>query len=178
MTRWVATAAAVVALVAPGACTRNAGMTLRSPAFENDRTIPGQFSCEGDNISPPLVWTRVPAEAAELALVVADPDAPSGTFHHWVVLGIAPKEGRVEAGELPPGAVEAKGGSENPTWIGPCPPAGEEHDYVFTLYALDKRLGLPAGADLDAALDAVDAARIDGEEATLEGRFGRPEDAP
>jgi hypothetical protein len=174
--RGLATVAAAFLMLS--ACASDDGMALRSSAFEDGGSIPERFSCEGDNVSPPLAWSRVPADAAELALVVADPDAPDGTFHHWVVLGIAPRDGGVGEGEIPAGAVEAKGSSDNATWIGPCPPGGEEHDYVFTMYPLSKRLGLAVGADLKTALDAVADARIDGQEAVLEGRFRRPEDAP
>jgi Raf kinase inhibitor-like YbhB/YbcL family protein len=159
--------------IAVTACARDEGMTLRSTAFEDGGTIPTVHSCEGENLSPPLSWTRVPDDAAELALVVADPETDSGVFHHWVVLGIAPEPAQVRAGELPPGATQAKGSSENPTWIGPCPPRGEEHDYVFSLYPLSRKLGLGDGVELKTALDAIDAARVPGEEAVLEGRFQR-----
>ena len=155
------------------ACDRDEGMTLRSTAFEDGGTIPVRFSCEGDNVSPPLAWSRVPDDAEELALVVADPDADGQVFHHWVVTGIAATPDAVAAGELPEGASQAMGGSHNPTWIGPCPPDGEEHEYVFSLYPLSKPLGLADGADLRTALPAIDAARIPGAEAELRGRFRR-----
>ena len=163
----------MVVLVAVGACARDERMTLRSPAFEDGGTIPLRHSCEGDNQSPPLSWSKVPGEAEELALVVADPDGEGGVFHHWVVLGIPATPGSIGAGEVPEGAVQAKGSSENPTWIGPCPPDGEEHDYVFSLYPLSRPLGLADGVELKAALDAIDAARLRGEDAALEGRFRR-----
>lgn len=161
-----------LALALP-ACGRDERMALRSPAFEDGQRIPVRHSCEGDNVSPPLSWTRVPDAATELALVVGDPDADGGVFHHWVVLGIAAEPAVVAAGEVPPGAVQAKGGSENPTWIGPCPPIGEEHDYVFTLFPLSERLSLPDGVELATALDAIADARIPDEEAVLQGRFRR-----
>ena len=164
---------AVVGLASAPACARDEGMTLRSSAFEDGGSIPVRHSCEGDNQSPPLSWSRVPVEAQELALVVADPDADGAVFHHWVVLGIAATAGAVEAGEIPDGAVQAKGSSENPIWIGPCPPNGEEHDYVFSLYPLSRPLGLAEGVDLKTALDAIDDARLRDEDAVLEGRFRR-----
>lgn len=164
-----------VALVVPalGACSGDDAMTLRSSAFEDGGTIPVRLSCEGDNLSPPLTWTNVPEAAQELALVVADPDADGAVFHHWVVLGIEAAPAEVGTGELPAGAVEARGSSENPTWIGPCPPPGEEHDYLFSLYPLSRRLGLADSVELKTALDAIDDARIPEEEAVLEGRFER-----
>ena len=163
--------AGVLLLAAP-ACSNDTRMALRTDAFEDGGTIPVRFSCEGDNTSPPLSWTRVPEEAEELALVVADPDAASGVFHHWVVVGIPAADASVEAGEVPEGAAQALGSSENATWIGPCPPVDDDaHDYVFTLYPLDRRLGLADGVDLKTALDAIDDARIDDAEAELVGRY-------
>ena len=164
---------AVACVAAMGGCARDERMTLRSAAFEDGGSIPLRHSCEGDNHSPPLSWSRVPEEAEELALVVADPDADGGVFHHWVVVGIRPAPAEVAAGEVPAGAVQAKGSSENATWIGPCPPNGEEHDYVFSLYPLSKPLGLADGVELRVALEAIDDARIPDEEAALEGRFRR-----
>ena len=163
----------VVAVLAVGACGRDERMALRSTAFEDGQSIPVRYSCEGENVSPPLSWTRVPEGAAELALVVADPGADGGVFHHWVVVGIEAEPGSVAEGRLPEGAVQAKGSSENPVWIGPCPPDGEEHSYVFSLFPLDRRLGLVEGVALKEALDAVEDARLVGEEAELVGRFRR-----
>jgi Raf kinase inhibitor-like YbhB/YbcL family protein len=170
----VAAMALVLALVLAGpACERDEGMTLRSSAFEDGGRIPVRFSCEGDNVSPPLSWSRVPADAVELALVVADPDVEGGVFHHWVVAGLAGAAGPMDVGGLPEGAVQAKGSSENATWIGPCPPVGEEHEYVFTLYPLRRSSGIEAGAELAPALEAIAGARIEGDEAVLVGRFSR-----
>lgn len=169
--RRAALAAAFAVLAIAPACARDEGMTLRSAAFADGGSIPFPYSCEGDNVSPPLAWSKVPEGAKELALVVADPGADGGVFHHWVVLGIAPTPAGVGIGEVPDGAVQAKGGSENPTWIGPCPEKGVEHDYVFSLYPLSRRLGLAEGVELKTALDAIAQARIPGAEAVLGGRF-------
>ena len=163
---------ALLALALP-ACARDERMSLRSAAFEDGGTIPIRHSCEGDNLSPPLSWARVPEDAVELALVVGDPGAEGGVFHHWVVVGIAPEPATVDAGEVPPGGVQAKGSSENPTWIGPCPPPGEEHRYVFSLFPLSRRLALSDGVELRTALEAIEDARLPEEEAELEGRFQR-----
>ena len=166
-------AVAIALLLLVGGCGGSDGMQLRSTAFEDGGTIPAVHSCDGQNQSPPLTWTHVPDDAAELALVVADPDAPRGIFHHWVVTGIPPAAGGFPAGGIPDGAVQAKGSSDNATWIGPCPPEGETHRYVFTLYPLRKRLRLEEGTPLRDALAAIEAARIAGKEAKLEGKFGR-----
>jgi Raf kinase inhibitor-like YbhB/YbcL family protein len=163
----------VLLAIALPACARDERMTLRSPSFEDGGRIPMRHSCEGDNVSPPLSWDRVPEAAVELALVVGDPKADGGVFHHWVVLGIEAKPGSIAAGAVPDRAVQAKGSSENPTWIGPCPPEGEEHEVVFSLFPLSRRLPLADGVELKAAIDAIEAARIVGEEATLVGRFER-----
>jgi Raf kinase inhibitor-like YbhB/YbcL family protein len=166
--------ALVLVLVLGGsACDRDEGMTLRSAAFEDGDRIPVRLSCEGDNVSPPLAWARVPEDAVELALVVADPDVEGGVFHHWVVAGLAGAAGSMDVGKLPEGAVQAKGSSENATWIGPCPPVGEEHEYVFTLYPLRRASGVAEGAELASALEAIAGARIEGAEAVLVGRFSR-----
>lgn len=173
MTRPFALALTVLVGSAVTGCARDEGMTLRSPAFEDGASIPLRHSCEGDNASPPLSWSKVPDEAVELALVVADPDGDGGVFHHWVVLGIPATPADVATGEVPDGAVQAEGSSENPTWIGPCPPNGEEHEYVFSLYPLSRRLGLSDGVELKTALDAIDDARIREAETVLEGKFRR-----
>jgi Raf kinase inhibitor-like YbhB/YbcL family protein len=171
----VASALVALSLAAGVACGGGGGggMQLRSSAFDDGGKLPEVLSCEGRNQSPPLSWSKVPNDAAELALVVADPDAPGGVFHHWVVTGIRPGADGFPAGGLPDGAVQALGSSENATWIGPCPPRGEQHEYVFTLYPLRTRLGLADGAPLRDALTAISGARLEGEEAELKGTFSR-----
>lgn len=133
---------ALCALATFTGCNSDAdgGIRIRSLAFDDGGAIPERHSCEGENVSPPLAWQGVPDDAAELTLVVTDPDAPEGVFYHWLVLRIDPAVEAVDAGEVPAGAVEAKGSSDNPTYIGMCPPAGERHMYRFTLHALDERL--------------------------------------
>ncbi|MGH9275387.1 MAG: YbhB/YbcL family Raf kinase inhibitor-like protein [Acidimicrobiales bacterium] len=119
--------------------------SLYSAAFVEGTPIPARYTCEGDNISPPLDWIATPA-AAELALVVRDRDA--GGFVHWVVSGIDPLIQGLGEGGVPEGAVEAANDGGTIGWFGPCPPSGA-HAYVFTLHALPEPLaltpGLPAG---------------------------------
>lgn len=110
---------------------------MRSSAFADGGVIPGRYSCEDDNVSPPLSWDGIPDAAVELALVVSDPEAPDGTFFHWVVVGIDADARAVAEGTVPVGATQAKGSSDNPTYIGMCPPDGEGHEYAFTVHALD-----------------------------------------
>lgn len=128
-------------------------MTLTSPAFAQDEAIPLQFSCDGDDVSPELAWAGIPEGAASLVLIVDDPDAPVGTWDHWLLFDMPPDlEG------LPQGGTAGTDG--NNSWNrtgygGPCPPGGT-HRYFFKLYALDITLDLPAGtakAALEAAME-------------------------
>lgn len=169
MTHGMGPLAMALVLVATlvGGCDRGDGgdgvIDLRSSAFVDGGVIPERFGCEGDNVSPPLSWADVDDDARELALVMADLEGPDGIFHHWVVLGIDPEVRALAAGRLPAGAVLAQATSENAAYIGPCPPAGERHEYLFTLFPLRRRLDLPAGVATKEALDAIDAARLPGE---------------
>ena len=119
-------------------------ITLTSSAFEDSGTIPSKYTCDGDNISPPIEIGGVPAEARTLALIMDDPDAPSGTWVHWVKFNIPPETKNIEEGKEPLG-ISGKGSEDNISYQGPCPPSGEHH-YVFTVYALDTFLKLESGA--------------------------------
>lgn len=132
---------------------------ITSPAFDEGDSIPTPYTCDGENKSPPLHWSQVPQNAGSLALVMDDPDAPSGTFVHWVFYNLPPDVDMISEGAQPED-IEALGG-ENGTnsrgqtgHTGPCPPSGE-HRYFFKLYALDTTVDLTAGAtksELEAAL--------------------------
>ena len=148
--------------------TAPAGITVTSPAFAEGEPIPAVYSCRGRNVSPPLSWSGVPSGAAELALVVDDPDAPRGTFTHWVVADFAPTVTSLGEGEVPAGAVQAKNSAGGPRYTGPCPPSGA-HRYRFTVYALSERTGLPDGAELDEAQRAIAEHAI--AQGTLTGTF-------
>lgn len=120
-------------------------LTLSSPAFTNNGVIPGQHTCDGENRSPPLVWSGVPAQAKSLVLIVDDPDAPdpaapSTTWVHWVVYNLPPSSTGLAQGvtahDLPAGALEGKNDSKQLGYDGPCPPIGR-HRYFHKLYALD-----------------------------------------
>lgn len=154
----------LVAMALTAGCARSDGVIdLTSPAFEDGGTIPVRHACEGENVSPPLAWSEVSDEAVELALVMADLEGPDGIFHHWIVVGIDPDVRSIDAGEIPEGAVVAQATSDNASYIGPCPAAGERREYLFTLFQLDRPLGLAAGVETEEALDAIDAARLGGE---------------
>jgi Raf kinase inhibitor-like YbhB/YbcL family protein len=118
---------------------------LESSAFEHAQPIPRQHTCDGDDVSPPLRWTNVPDEARSLALLVDDPDAPSGVFTHWVAWGLDPGAGGLGEGEAAPS--EGRNDFGTVGYRGPCPPPGHgRHRYVFRLYALDGDLELVSSA--------------------------------
>lgn len=123
---------------------------LESPAFAEGGEIPVQHTCDGDNVSPPLRWRDVPDGTRSLVLIVDDPDAPSGSFTHWLQWDIPGTLTELAAGQRP---------GENGYWgrndfmkleyRGPCPPPGKPHHYVFTLHALSATtLGLQNGAEI------------------------------
>ncbi|HTP08750.1 MAG TPA: YbhB/YbcL family Raf kinase inhibitor-like protein [Anaerolineae bacterium] len=127
---------------------------LSSPAFQDSGSIPQNFTCQGDNVSPELNWSDVPANTKSFALIVDDPDAPGGTFTHWVLFDI-PADRRQLAEAAQPIGVSGSNGTNQTGYTGPCPPSGS-HRYYFRLYALDvPSLNLKEGAsrsDVEAAL--------------------------
>ena len=116
-------------------------LTVSSTAFEQFGNIPAKYSCEGQEINPPLTIGDIPAETKTLAIIVDDPDAPNGTFDHWVVWNIPP--GKVIAENSIPG-MEGNNSSGKKGYKGPCPPTGT-HRYFFKVYALDTELDLKEG---------------------------------
>lgn len=145
---------------------------LTSSAFEDGRTIPAKYSCDGDEVSPPLAWTGVPDDARELALMVEDPDAPGGTFVHWVLFKIPADRDGLAEGEVPQGARQGENSKGDAGYAGPCPPKDDQpHHYEFTLYALSSPIDLDDGAAAGDVRTAVaDAALARGQ---LVGLFGR-----
>ena len=130
---------------------------LESPAFTDSEAIPEGFSCEGENVSPPLAWSGAPAGTEEFALVVNDIDAPGGSFIHWVLYAIpGDLGGLADCGE----SGSSGSNSRNDVgWTGPCPPPGSgEHRYVFTLYALEGALRFvttPTAAQIVGAIESI-----------------------
>jgi Raf kinase inhibitor-like YbhB/YbcL family protein len=120
------------------------GIELRSPAFADRAPIPKRFSRLGGNVSPPLEWSGVPPAAVELVLLCEDPDAPSGTFVHWVVTGIDPGATGVAEGGTPQGGTAYRNGFGEQGWSGPQPPPGNPHRYLFRLFAVDEPVKLSA----------------------------------
>jgi hypothetical protein len=152
--------------------------TLASPAFQNGDSIPRQYTCDGADVSPPLTWLTPPAGVASFALIVEDPDAPGGTFIHWVLYDLpgataSLPEGVPKSGELPQlgGAKQGRTSFGRTGYGGPCPPAGPAHHYHFRLFALKTKLGLPAGATRDQVVKAMQAHELG--RAELVGLYAR-----
>ncbi len=116
-------------------------MKLSSPDFENNKLIPLKFSCQGEGVNPALIIEDIPKEAKSLALIVDDPDAPMGTYVHWVVYDI-PITNNIKENNIP--GIEGANTSGDISYVSPCPPTGT-HRYFFKIYALDKMLGLGEG---------------------------------
>lgn len=119
-------------------------MKITSPVFENNKTIPSKYTCDGEDINPPLEIFNVLKGAQGLVLIMDDPDAPVGIWDHWIVFNIPPDTKKIKEGAEPEG-VHGMGTSNNLKYHGPCPP-GRQHRYFFKLYALDIKLNLLEGA--------------------------------
>ncbi|MHC3469617.1 YbhB/YbcL family Raf kinase inhibitor-like protein [Streptomyces sp. 7R007] len=153
---------------APSAARR---LTVSSAAFADGGTIPRRHTCDGANVSPPLDVTGVPHGAAQLVVLVEDRDAPHGTFVHWLVWGIGPRDTHWAAGEVPRGATQGSNGFGKRAYGGPCPPRGTPHRYVFSVYAADRSPGPAADASADDVRRALTGHTL--AVGTLTGRYGR-----
>ncbi|TDD01362.1 YbhB/YbcL family Raf kinase inhibitor-like protein [Saccharopolyspora terrae] len=134
--------------------------------------LPRWCSKDGENIAPTLEWDGAPDNAVELAVVCADPDAPNGTFLHWLVSSLPPSVDRIDDGEAPAGAVEARNDFSEYGWSGPMPPVGDPaHRYFFHVFASNRPLNL----DPDSGLDELNRALADCEVArgTIVGLYQR-----
>lgn len=150
----------------PDTAPKTSTMTLSSFAFKHNELIPKKYTCDGDDISPPLAISGVPAHAKSLALIVDDPDAPAKTWVHWTVWNITPQTTEISENSAPIGAFEGITDFGKPGYGGPCPPSGT-HRYFFKLYALDILLTLPQTArkaDLEKAMQGhiLDTAELIG----------------
>ncbi len=124
-------------------------MKIESTAFKDNKLIPPKYTCDGENINPPLVISDVPENAKSLVLVVDDPDAPGGTWVHWTVWNISPNIKEIPENSCPQNSVEGMTDSGSSGYSGPCPPYGT-HRYFFKLFALNTTL------DLDTSVEAAD----------------------
>lgn len=134
--------------------SENIEMKIESPAFASNEPIPSKFSCEGADVSPPLSIAGIPATAVSLAIIVDDPDAPMGTFVHWVAWNIDAVTTTLGEGF----EVSAQGRNDfgESRYRGPCPPPGKPHRYFFKIYALDTSLDLPEGTTKEHLLSAME----------------------
>lgn len=121
-------------------------MEITSSAFENAGAIPSKYTCDGENIIPPLTISGVPSEAASLAIVFDDQDAPGGTWVHWLAWNIDPKTKEIKEGQTPENAIEGYTSFESNGYGGPCPHSGI-HRYFFRIYALDAMLEIHPNSD-------------------------------
>jgi Raf kinase inhibitor-like YbhB/YbcL family protein len=121
-------------------------LKIYSPVFEHNGRIPSKYTCDGQDINPPLRVENIPTGAKSLALIVDDPDAPRGIWVHWVVWNIAPDTYEIKEHAIPAGAKEGMNDFRKRSYGGPCPPSGT-HRYFFKLYALDATLNLNPGTD-------------------------------
>ena len=152
-------------------------LTICSPAFADQDPIPRKYTGDGEDVSPPLTWTDAPAGTHSFALICDDPDAPAGTWVHWVLWNIpATETGLAEAipperPELPNGAIQGVNDFKKTGYGGPAPPRGPVHRYFFKLYALDRLLDLAPGAGKDALELAMSEHILASTE--MVGRYGR-----
>ncbi|MGM0442076.1 MAG: YbhB/YbcL family Raf kinase inhibitor-like protein [Elusimicrobiota bacterium] len=144
-------------------------MELKSPAFGNGEKIPPKYTADGKDISPPLTISEVHEKTESLTLVVDDPDAPMGTWDHWIIWNIPPEVTRIEEGTAPEG-IKGKNDFGKLEYGGPAPPSGT-HTYVFKLYALDKELELTEGSTKKELAQAMEGHII--EESILKGNYSR-----
>ncbi|MBI2010714.1 MAG: YbhB/YbcL family Raf kinase inhibitor-like protein [Candidatus Colwellbacteria bacterium] len=150
-------------------------MKLESLVFENNSSIPAKYTCDGENINPPLKFSEVPESTASLVLIMDDPDVPKsvkpdGIWDHWLIWDMPPETSEIREGEAPMGTLgKNTGGSFG--YQGPCPP-DREHRYFFKLYALDKKLGLPRETTTKKDLEAAMGGHILAE-TQLMGRYDR-----
>lgn len=147
--------------------------TLKSEAFEHNSEIPSLYTCDGENINPPLKIEGVPEGTQSLALIVDDPDAPRGVFTHWIMWNIPAGTTGIEEDSIPEGSTGiTTAGTKG--YRGPCPPSGA-HRYFFKLYALDTTLSLPEGAERETLEKGMEGHIL--EETHLMGLYRREEEA-
>jgi Raf kinase inhibitor-like YbhB/YbcL family protein len=169
MPKVIVAGALAIALAIVSFALGEAKMKITSSAFQEGGNIPSKFTCDGSDISPPLQIAEVPSGTKSLALVVDDPDAPSGLFTHWMVWNISPQTSTIAEGSTPKG-VHGTNDFGKSGYGGPCPPSGT-HRYYFKIFALDRELDLPPGtkrSQLDAAMKGHVV-----EQGELMGRYSR-----
>ena len=159
-----------------GPAAEPASLQISSDAFADGKIIPKDHTCDGADRSPPLHWDGAPERAKAFALVVDDPDAPSGVFTHWLLYNVpaaakALDVGVATTGTLGDGSRQGTNDFGRVGWSGPCPPPGSAHRYTFKLYALSAPLELEPGAKRDAVLKAIKEKKL--AEAQVTGKYER-----
>ncbi len=149
-----------LALGADCAFAQSAKLAVTSSAFEQGHPIPVKYTCQGDDVSPPIKWECAPANTKSFALICDDPDAPGGTWVHWVIYNLPPDapslpENTAKSETLPNGAAQGRNSFQNIGYGGPCPPGGKAHRYFFKVYALDTLLTLDSHPDKEKLLAAM-----------------------
>lgn len=136
--------------------TQSFGLTLTSSDFQANGSIPSQYTCEGKNLSPALSWQNAPNKTQSYAIILDDPDAPNGTWNHWIIFNIPATTQSLTRAQstFPAGTLLGKNSWQHTHYDGPCPPSGTHH-YYFQLYALDKALNLATGATKADVLQAM-----------------------
>ncbi len=130
-------------------------MQITSSEFLDNKLIPAKYTCDGEGVNPSLSFANVPKQAVTLALVVDDPDAPKGTWVHWLVWNVVPTTESIAENSVPQGAIQGQGSSGQNVYGSPCPPSGQ-HRYFFKLFALDTKLTIPSyssSIDLEKAME-------------------------
>ena len=131
-------------------------LTLESSAFKMNSIIPDAYTCKAGDHSPPLNWNNVPPNTQSLAVIMDDPDSPSGIWTHWILFNIPPTLTQLDAGSaVPQGAATGINSWGSTDYRGPCPPTGVAHTYYFKLYALDTVINLGNGTSRDILLNAM-----------------------
>ncbi len=126
-------------------------MNITSPEFKNNEMIPKKYSCEGEDINPPFKIENIPENTESLVLILDDPDAPAGTWTHWVLFDIPPKN-EIKENEAP--GKQGMNDFYKKNYGGPCPPSGT-HRYFFKLYAVDKKINKKRGVSRDTIEDEI-----------------------
>ena len=145
-------------------------MELMSSAFKANGPIPVRYTCDGENINPPLLVNDVPLGTQSMVLTIEDPDAERGVWTHWLLWGIPFNTTVINEGTVPMGAIEGMTDFQRPGYGGPCPPSGM-HRYFFTLYALDTTIDLPPDTDKQKLKEVIEEHVID--KAELVGTYQR-----
>lgn len=124
----------------PSPTVKPTDFRIVSPAFANGQSIPAKYTCDGENVSPPITISGVPGQAQSLVLIMDDPDAPAGTFTHWILMDMPLDAKEIVEGKVPDGTVAGTTSFGRPGYGGPCPKFGM-HRYFFTLTAVDRKFG-------------------------------------